>query len=76
MGMGILNIPSGMRSDVMEQGEEAEARKKKAFWVSILFVLLLTCSVVGIFGILQLVKKDDDESVENGNSTSNATTNA
>ena len=53
----------------MEQGEEAEARKSKAFWQSIIFTLFLTCAVVAFFGIKQLVTKGNIESLENGNST-------
>ena len=53
----------------MEQGEEAEARKHKAFWQSIIFTLLLTCAVVACFGIKQFVTKENNESLENANST-------
>ena len=46
----------------MEKGEEAEDRKSKAFWLSIIFTLFLTCAVVTFYGIKQyLVKKHNNE---------------
>ena len=64
-----LFIPKPQLDQVTEQGQEAEARKKKAFWVSILFILILSIFVFGVLGILQIFRKDDDGSLDNGNST-------
>ena len=69
-----LFVPKPQLDEVTEQGPEAEARKKKAFWVSILFILILSFSVFGVLGILQIFRKDDDGSLDNGNSTTNSTT--
>ena len=63
-----LWVPSKMLAENTEQGPEAEARKKKAFWVSILFIAVLTFAVVGVFGILQIFRKDG-ENIDTGNST-------
>ena len=70
-----LWVPSKMLAENTEQGPEAEARKKKAFWVSILFITVLTFAVVGVFGILQIFRKED-ENIDIGNSTmsTNSTT--
>ena len=62
-----LFVPKPQLDEVTEQGPEAEARKKKAFWVSILFILILSFSVFGVLGILQIFRKDDDGSLDNGN---------
>ena len=67
-----LFVPKPQLDEVTEQGPEAEARKKKAFWVSILFILILSFSVFGVLGILQIFRKDDD-GLDNGNSTTSTT---
>ena len=64
-----LFVPKAQLDQVTEQGQEAEARKKKAFWVSILFILILSFFVFGVLGILQIFRKDDDGSLDKGNST-------
>ena len=69
-----LFIPKPQLDQVTEQGQEAEARKKKAFLVSILFILFLSLFVFGVLGILQIFRKDDDGSLDNGNSTNTSTT--
>ena len=71
--MPFLNVDSRTLRRNTEQGEEAEGRKKKAFWLSIVFVTVLMLSVIGVFAILQILRKKDDESVENGNSTISTT---
>ena len=68
-----LFVPKPQLDEVTEQGPEAEARKKKAFWVSILFILILSFFVFGVLGILQIFQKDDDGSLDNGNSTNTTT---
>ena len=68
-----LFVPKAQLDENTEQGQEAEARKKKAFWVSILFILILSFSVFGVLGILQIFRKDDDGSLDNGNSTNTTT---
>ena len=62
-----LFVPKVQLDQVTEQGQEAEARKKKAFWVSILFILILSFFVFGVLGILQIFRKDDDGTLDNGN---------
>ena len=68
-----LFVPKVQLDEVTEQGQEAEERKKKAFWVSIFFILILSFFVFGVLGILQIFRKDDDGSLDNGNSTNSTT---
>ena len=68
-----LFVPKVQLDQVTEQGQEAEERKKKAFWVSIFFILILSFFVFGVLGILQIFRKDDDGSLDNGNSTNSTT---
>ena len=42
----------------VEQGEEAQNSQSKAFLWSILFLFLFTCSIVGIFAIIQKVNPE------------------
>ena len=68
-----LFVPKVQLDENTEQGQEAAARKKKAFWVSIFFILILSFFVFGVLGILQIFRKDDDGSLDNGNSTNSST---